>query len=92
MSTNEESRLIPCEPLCFSLCNYFILFFGKLILLSFVMVPLPTNLNLEIEMTPVQRKPGAYMSAQSRAGASALGLVLVWGLVFPEQPFKKKKV
>lgn len=56
------------------------------------MVPLPTNLNLEIEMTPVQRKPGAYMSAQSRAGASALGLVLVWGLVFPEQPFKKKKV
>lgn len=31
------------------------------------MVPLPTNLNLEIEeVTPVQHKPGAYMSAHSR--------------------------
>lgn len=58
--------LTPCEPCCFSLCNYFILVFEKLIHLSFVMVPLPTNLNLEIEVTPVQHKPGACMSVHSR--------------------------
>lgn len=41
------------------------------------MVPLPTNLNLEIEeVTPVQHKPGAYMSAHSR-GFCFVGLVLI---------------
>lgn len=69
VSTNEESRLIslPVNHYVFPSVNYFILVFEKLILLSFVMVPLPTNLNLEIEeVTPVQHKPGAYMSAHSR--------------------------
>ena len=61
--------------------------FEKLILLSFVMVPLLTNLNLETEeITPVQQKPVRLRTAEAcpsaHSRASALGLVLLWGLVF----------
>lgn len=65
---NEESQLVsfPVNHYFF-LCNDFILVFEKPTLLSFVMVPLPTNLNLEIEeMNLVQHKPGAYMPTHSR--------------------------
>lgn len=71
----------------FSLCNYFILAFETLILLSFVTVPVPANLNLGIaEMTPLQHNPGACLPAGTQSRASACGLVLPWELAFSYQP------